>query len=85
MGKVVAQAPECRICSHHPKDRETLVDGYTYMIERNKLLIQQAREREQAGHHTPLAADTRARERERLMELYDQLQGCGREESRDSE
>jgi hypothetical protein len=62
-----------------------LVDGYTYMIERNKLMIQQARERESEGQQTPQAADAAAHERARLMKLYAKLEGCGRKERGDSE
>lgn len=55
------------------------MDGYTFMIERNKLLIAQAREREQADPRTPLPADAESLLRKRLMELYAELDGCGRE------
>ncbi len=56
------------------------VDGYTYMIERNKLLIQKAREQEKAPAQAPEPADTDAQLRQRLMELYGKLQGCARDE-----
>lgn len=54
------------------------MDGYTYMIERNKLLIQKSREREQPTAQAPEPADSEARLKQRLMELYGKLEGCGR-------
>jgi hypothetical protein len=55
------------------------MDGYTYMIERNKLLIRHGRQGwvDRPGEPRPAAGE--ARFRERLMELYAQLEGCGRQ------
>ena len=63
------------------------MDGYTYMIERNKLMIQKELEREVAGPTAPLPADPDAEApwRNRLMDLYSELEACGREEWRNSE
>lgn len=66
----------------HP---EELVDGYTYMIERNKLMIQQARECESREPSAPQPADAESLRRERLMELYSELEPCGRVEWRGSD
>ena len=59
------------------------MDGYTYMIERNKLLIHQERQRaesERTGREgtSPAGTDKTASDREKLMELYGVLEGCGR-------
>lgn len=61
------------------------MDGYTYMIERNKLLIRHARQRQPAGPTAPLPADAEALLRERIMKLYARLEGCGRTPKKTSE
>jgi len=64
---------------------ETPMDGYTYMIERNKLMIQRARESEPSDPTASRTADANALLRKRLMDLYSKLEGCGRKAGRDSE
>lgn len=61
------------------------MDGYTYMIERNKLLIRHARERQPARPTEPRPADAEALLRERVLELYARLEGCGRTPQKESE
>jgi len=74
------------------------VDGYTYMIERNKLMIQNARTRELSSPAGALSAQAQAQvgadtvgantgtpEREQLMDLYSKLEGCGRLQGNESE
>jgi len=60
------------------------VDGYTYMIERNKLMIEYGRKRDLAILSTPQSADDASNDhtlmRKRLMDLYVELEGCGRAE-----
>ncbi len=76
------------------------MDGYTYMIERNKLMIQNARTRELSSPAGALSAQAQAQaqvgadtvgantgtpEREQLMDLYSKLEGCGRLQGNESE
>jgi hypothetical protein len=65
------------------------VDGYTYMIERNKLMIQTARSREEESFSEPQPTPVGAKDpipwRDSLMELYSKLEACGRTEGHDSQ
>ena len=59
------------------------MDGYTYMIERHKLLIRHERERAERSARGPgdpegPASPTADPFRNRLMDLYATLEGCGR-------
>lgn len=65
------------------------MDGYTYMIERNKLMIQIARNREETSLSKPQPAPAEAKDpapwRDSLMDLYSQLEACTRTEEHDSQ
>jgi len=64
------------------------MDGYTFMIERNRRLIEHQRElRTRPGRSLPDQQGSRLTEalRRDLRALYHQLEGCGRHTRNDPE
>lgn len=57
------------------------MDGYTFMIERNRVLIgheERASRQKAQGHSRPAERELEAELRRVVLDLYQGLEGCGR-------